>query len=79
MTERRVTPTAWEADERRTRHEPRASLPEALRRGWLAFESKSERRRLAPTPDSWEELSDSELSDLLERAVLTAKARRLIE
>jgi hypothetical protein len=65
--------------ERRRRREPRASLPDQLRGGWLALESKNERRRLAPTPDGWEKMSDSQLAELVERAVSTGKPRRLIE
>ena len=80
LAERRVTPPGQPAAvERRTRKEPRASLPGELRHGWLAFESKSERRRLAPPPDRWEEMSDAELAALLERAVSTGQVRRLIE
>lgn len=65
--------------ERRKRNEPRASLPQALREGWLAFECRSERRRLAPTPDGWEQFSDDQLVALLEQATMRGKTRRLIE
>ena len=77
-TERRVTADAV-AVERRQRSEPRASLPDALRHGWLAFESKRERRRFGPPPDGWETMSDLELAELVERAVSAGKTRRLIE
>ena len=65
--------------ERRRVSQPRAPLPRELREGWLAFESRFERRRLTPPPNGWLEMSDAELSDLLERAVSTGKVRRLIE
>ena len=65
--------------ERLKLYKPRASLPGEMRNGWLAFESKAERRRLAPTPDSWELMSDRELAELVERAVSTGKAKQLIE
>lgn len=67
------------ARERRIRDEPRAALPRSLRNGWLAFECRSERRRLAPPPEHWEELSDEELATLLESASARVRPRRLIE
>src|SRR5204863_2321001 len=51
-------------DRRRT-VEPRTLVSEHLRRGWLAFRSDTERRRYAPIPSYWMELSDRELSELL--------------
>lgn len=36
--------------------------------GWLAFESASERKRLAAWPENWASLSDGELEALCERA-----------
>ena len=62
--------------ERRLDNKPRASLPVEMRDGWLAFESRHERRRLAPAPLGWELLSDRELVELLERATLVSKVRR---
>jgi hypothetical protein len=43
-------------------------LPEPFRAGWLAFESGSDTRRLAPIPDRWMSLSDKALAQLNERA-----------
>jgi hypothetical protein len=65
--------------ERRRRKEPRASLPNDLRGGWLAFQYGKERRRLTPTPSGWEEMSDTQLAELVERATPARQARRLIE
>lgn len=65
--------------ERRRHSEPRAPLPPELRDGWLAFESGMERRRFTPPPERWDELSDAQLSDLVERAAVSTKPRRLIE
>lgn len=80
FADRRVTPPGQPvAMERRTRTEPRASVRSEWRHGWLAFETRSERRRLAPPPDNWQQLSDAELVVLLEKAVTTGKVRRLIE
>jgi hypothetical protein len=55
------------------------SLPGALKAGWLAFECKAERRRLAPIPNAWEDLSEDHLADLLDTATSRSKTRRLIE
>lgn len=54
--------------ERRTVRQPRAILNEYLSQGWLAFHSATEKRRLAPIPDGWDELSAVELGELCERA-----------
>ena len=56
------------ADDRRQKAEPRVLVEPEFREGWLAFQSGSEWRRLAPIPDSWESLTDSDLLILLERA-----------
>lgn len=65
--------------ERRRVHETRVLVPESLQKGWLAFQSGTERRRLAPIPADWTELTSSELLELLHRADQRARARRLIE
>jgi hypothetical protein len=54
--------------ERRKVQEARVLVPEQLQYGWLAFQSGSERRRLAPIPDDWMEMTVEELADLLDRA-----------
>ena len=44
--------------------------------GWLCFESGSEKRRLAPIPDGWENRSPAEIADLLQQATrVTSRAR----
>ena len=50
-----------------------------MAQGWLAFECRSERRRLAPIPERWEEMSADELRQLLARARPSGPVRRLIE
>ena len=65
--------------ERRKHPEMRPGLPVELRRGWLAFESKVERRRLAPIPAGWDQLPDTGLGELLDRATARRASRRLIE
>jgi hypothetical protein len=41
--------------------------------GWLAFESRDERRRLAPVPDEWAEADDAALRELLAKAAVVAR------
>jgi hypothetical protein len=38
--------------------------------GWLAFESGSERRRLAPIPAGWTEADDAALGEMLAQATV---------
>lgn len=48
---------------------------QALAEGWLCFESETEKRRLAPVPEQWEELTSGALAELLGRAqVVTRRA-----
>ena len=54
--------------DRRQKSEPRVAVEPEFRKGWLAFQSGSEWRRLAPIPDGWETFSDSELLALVARA-----------
>ncbi|HVE79247.1 MAG TPA: hypothetical protein VNA89_10315 [Gemmatimonadaceae bacterium] len=44
--------------------------------GWLAFESATERRRLAQFPVDWEAMSRAELLRLSERAEVVVPRRR---
>lgn len=79
--ERRMAkaPTRASAIERRRVQETRVVVPESLQKGWLAFQSGSERRRLSPIPGDWEEMTARELIDLLNRADRRTRTRRLIE
>jgi hypothetical protein len=67
------------ASDRRVKRDIRVVVPENLERGWLAFQSRTEKRRLAPCPRGWDALSDDELLDLLDRAERVGKTKRLIE
>lgn len=58
---------------------PRAAVRDDLRSGWLAFRSRFERRRRAPIPAHWEQLTDEALSEVLELAEPAGRHRRLIE
>jgi hypothetical protein len=62
-----------------TRDAGRVKIASGLSRGWLAFESAHDKRRLAPVPAGWEELSDAELEALLRKATQAPATRRLIE
>ena len=44
------------------------TMPPALVQGWLAFQSGSARRRLAPIPDGWGTRPDAELVQLCRQA-----------
>ena len=54
----------------------RIRIPQGLSRGWLAFESGQDKRRLAPIPAGWEELTDAELESLCARATQAPARRR---
>lgn len=66
---------------------PTAGRPGMVRpqfeRGWLLFVSDGERRRLAPPPHGWVDLSEDGLRQLLRTAELSTPARfpvrRLVE
>lgn len=68
------------AERRRNRGELRIALPPRLATGWLAFECGDERRRLAPIPEGWFELSEDRLRALWSAAeLLPPRRRRLVE
>lgn len=50
------------------RRKPPAFLSPHLATGWLAFECPTEKRRLTPIPQRWDELTDAELQRLCESA-----------
>lgn len=52
----------------RPRRAAKFTLPVQLRGGWLAFQSQVESRRLAPIPNDWTTLPDSELAVLVRTA-----------
>jgi hypothetical protein len=67
-------------DRRTESHEgSRIRIAAGLSRGWLAFESDQDKRRLAPIPPGWESLTDLELAALCEKAHQAPPKRRLIE
>jgi hypothetical protein len=67
---RRHAGDATHVDDRRRQKngEFRVPLGEQWTNGWLAFETKGEKRRLAPIPNDWETANDEQLDRMLERA-----------
>ena len=59
--------------DRRTTSQRRITLAEGHGAGWLTFESLSEKRRLIPIPQLWEDLSQADLRALCEKAKRVAK------
>jgi len=43
-------------------------IPSELRDGWLAFQGRTSKVRLAPIPEGWMLLSDEQLSSLVARS-----------
>src|SRR4051812_1601023 len=75
-----ATPARGAADQdRRVQREFRVVLGKEWAKGWLAFQTDGEKRRLAPYPEGWLELTDEELEDLCRQATPTTPPRRLIE
>ena len=60
--------------DRRTTSQRRIVLSEGYGAGWLTFESLNEKRRLIPIPANWENVSQTELRTLCERAKRVAKS-----
>jgi hypothetical protein len=58
-----------ESLDRRRDHQPRYRVGAQMVDGWLCFECDTEKRRLAPIPDSWVALGDGELEQLCGCAV----------
>jgi len=56
----------------------RLRLPPELLRGWLAFYSAKEARRLAPIPATWPIMSDADLVAALRRAPSLARLPLLL-
>lgn len=66
--------------ERRIRPEARVKVTNPLMiNGWLAFEGRTERRRLAPIPEGWTEMDDQALRALLARGEDAGKIQRLLK
>ena len=66
-------PRHW--PERRTVGDRRVTppLPEWVH-GWICFQNESEKYRLCPLPDDWEQVSNEELEGYRRRATFAGKA-----
>jgi hypothetical protein len=81
IADRRVQSIPWDPPliERRKRNEPRVKIGSEWANGWLAFETRGQKRRLAKYPADWESLSDEALDDLCTTATEVTPPRRLVE
>ncbi|HEX6041647.1 hypothetical protein [Longimicrobium sp.] len=61
------------------RRQPPQFLSPQLASGWLAFECPTEKRRLAPIPQHWEQLPDGELEQLCMAARPVARVTPVAE
>lgn len=80
--ERRLAEAAEGAPDRERRvadQGARMQVRPEFAHGWLAFQSRHERRRLAPAPVGWEELDDDALGRLCAQADRIGQPRRLVE
>jgi hypothetical protein len=50
------------------------SVAEGYGEGWLTFQSDAEKRRLAPVPAGWFDLSEAQLAGLLDTALPVRRA-----
>lgn len=53
----------------------RPTQPRQILGGWLAFQSRLERRRLASVPDAWEDATDKELLGFLALSSVSSRPR----
>lgn len=54
----------------------RPTQPRQILGGWLAFQSRLERRRLATVPDAWEDATDRELQGYLAQSRVSSRPKR---
>jgi hypothetical protein len=66
-------------ERRQVEDRSRVRINSDLADGWLAFESKHDKRRLSPIPIGWEALDASALEQLCEQANSVGRPRRLLE
>lgn len=69
-TFRDASGTAWEAWEviPRNRLTQHGAVTAEMSLGWLSLRSPGERRRVIPTPEGWQRMSDDELREMLATA-----------
>jgi hypothetical protein len=64
------------ARDRRRAEEARPRVTQGIEAGWLAFLCNGERRRLAPPPCGWQELTDDALGELCAQASGSRRRRK---
>ena len=70
--------TQWQVFDVHPAHESEApAVRETFVGGWLCFLSDKGRRRVAPIPEGWEDMSDQSLRRLLSVAPPTGESPRL--
>ena len=74
--ERRSDVGSYDGGDRRRASRLRAPIASELRLGWIAFQSRGVRRRLAPIPHDWSRLADADLLELLGRSEVIEPAGR---
>ena len=63
-------------ERRRSKRAAPTSVATEMRDGWLAFQCTDEARRLAPIPEGWADLPESELAALARAATPNPKAAK---
>jgi len=82
FVERRLNPPSPDNPpviERRIRPSARMKIGPEWTKGWLAFETSGEKRRLAPFPPEWTGYTDEQLAELCAGATKVQPARPLLE
>ena len=59
----------WEVNPTSSISSRRLTVPADMQAGWLAFQCGEERRRIAPLPVDWSEMSDDALVHLMSDAM----------
>jgi hypothetical protein len=82
MAHRRFTDSSarewnvWNVSPSSAGSDSRINLGHELARGWLCFETDTEKRRLASFPSDWNQMDDGELEKLCANATPVKRARR---
>jgi hypothetical protein len=64
--------------ERRSRREERDMIDDRWANGWLTFETRGEKRRLAKYPEDWADLNPEQLEWLCDGALVIPRSNRLL-
>jgi hypothetical protein len=75
---RRDSNPPWMAAERRSHREERDMIDDRWANGWLTFETRGEKRRLAKYPEDWADLDPQHLEWLCDGALVIPRSHRLL-